>query len=342
MKIIIDGFGGDLAPLAPLTAAVGAAREYGVEIAVTGDGAKLVKCAQDNGLDITSLEIIDAPDVMPVEAEPTGILKAYSNSSMAVGLRAVAEGRGDAFVSAGSTGALVVGGTFIVKRIRGIKRPMLGTLIPMQGGGFFMIADSGANHDCRPEMLVQFALMGAAYQKAVAGLKNPRVGLINIGTEDNKGTDLQVQALPLLREAPVNFVGNVEARELMLGACDVAVCDGFTGNVILKHTEGLAKFFTNALKDIFYTNTMTKLAALCVKKQLGEFKKKLDYREQGGVPILGVRAPVIKAHGSSDARALKNAIRQAKICLEQDVIGEIERGVGALRAEKEGADNAAD
>jgi len=334
MKIIIDGFGGDLAPLAPLQAACEAAQEFGVTVAVTGDRKRLLACADENHLPLDGIEFIDAPDVMPVEAEPTSILKAYADSSMAVGLKAVAAGEGDAFVSAGSTGALIVGATFLVKRIKGVKRPVLGTPIPTQGG-YYLLADSGANHDCRPEMLVQFAIMGTAYQKAIMGLENPRVGLVNIGTEENKGTDLQVQALPLLQAAPVNFIGNVEARDLPLGGCDVAVCDGFTGNVVLKLTEGLAKFFSGALKEIFYTNALTKLAALCIKKPFSAFKKTMDYREQGGVPILGVKCPVIKAHGASDARALKSAMRQAKICVEQDVIGEIERGVASLREEKE-------
>jgi len=336
MKIIIDGFGGDLAPLAPLQAAAAAVRELGVSMAVTGDRDKLTACAAENGISLEGVELIDAPQVMPIEEEPTAILKAYADSSMAVGLRAVSAGEGDAFVSAGSTGALIVGATFLVKRIRGIKRPVLGTPIPTKGG-FYLLADSGANHDCRPEMLVQFAIMGTAYQKAVRGLENPRVGLVNIGTEENKGTDLQVQALPLLGAAPVNFIGNVEARELPLGGCDVAVCDGFTGNVVLKLTEGMAKFFSDALREIFYTSALTKAAALCIKKPFGEFKKSLDYREQGGVPILGVRCPVIKAHGASDAHTLKNAIRQAKICIEHNVIGEIERGVAEIKQGKEDA-----
>ena len=330
MKIILDGFGGDLAPLAPLQAAADAVRELGVSVIVTGDEKKLSACAAEHKISLEGIELFDAPLVMPVVAEPTSILKIYADSSIAAGLRLVAAGEGEAFVSAGSTGALEVGGTFLVKRVKGVKRPALGTSIPMKGG-FYLLIDSGANHDVRPEMLAQFAVMGAAYQKALLGVENPRIGLVNIGTEDNKGTDLQVQALPLLREAPVNFIGNVEARELPLGGCDVAVCDGFTGNVILKLTEGLGSFFSGAIKDVLFTNALTKLSALAIKKPFSEFKKSLDYREIGGVPILGLKAPVVKAHGASDAHALKNAIRQAKFCVERGVIGEIERGVAEIR-----------
>lgn len=334
MKIILDGFGGDLAPLAPLQAAADAVRELGVSIVVTGDQEKLAACAKEHNISLNGIELHHAPLVIPVEAEPTSILKAYAESSMAVGLKLVAAGEGDAFVSAGSTGALVVGGTFLTKRCKGVKRPALGTSIPMKGG-FYLLIDSGANHDVRPEMLVQFAVMGAAYQRALLGTENPRVGLVNIGTEENKGTDLQVQALPLLKKAPVHFIGNVEARELPLGGCDVAVCDGFTGNIILKLTEGMGSFFGGAIKSVLLTNTLTKLSALAIKKPFTEFKKSLDYREIGGVPILGLRSPVIKAHGASDARALKNAIRQAKICVERGVIAEIERGIEEIRSAQE-------
>ena len=334
MKIIIDGFGGDLAPLAPLQAAAAAVKELGVEIAVTGDEEKLVACADENNISLEGITIHHAPDVMPVEAEPKTVLKQYADSSMAVGLRLVADGEGDAFVSAGSTGALIVGATFIVKRIKGVKRPVLGTPVPTKGGTYLLV-DSGANHDCRPEMLTQFAIMGTAYQRAVAGIANPRVGLVNIGTEENKGTELQVESLPRLKAAPVNFIGNVEARELPLGGCDVAVCDGFTGNIILKLSEGMAKFFVGALKEIFYTSFITKLGALTIKKPLGALKSKMDYKETGGVPILGVKSPIIKAHGASDGYALKNAIRQAKLCVEKDAIGEIARGVAAIKEEKE-------
>lgn len=334
MKIIIDGFGGDLAPLAPLQAASDAARELGVEMIVTGDEDKLRQCAEENKISLDGVTLYHAPNVMPVEEEPKAILKKYSDSSMAVGLRLVADGEGDAFVSAGSTGALIVGATFIVKRIKGVKRPVLGTPVPTKGGTYLLV-DSGANHDCRPEMLTQFAIMGTAYQRAVAGIENPRVGLVNIGTEENKGTELQVEALPRLKAAPVNFIGNIEARELPLGGCDVAVCDGFTGNVILKLSEGMAKFFVGALKDIFYSSTMAKLGALTIKKPLGELKKSMDYKETGGVPILGVKSPIIKAHGASDGYALKNAVKQAKKCVEKDAIGEIAKKVTAIKEEGE-------
>lgn len=332
MNIVLDGFGGDLSPLEPLRGAAAAVRELGVTVTVTGDEKKLADCAAENRIPLDGITFADAPLVIPVSADPTSILKEYAASSMAVGLKLVAEGKGDALVSAGSTGALLVGATFVVKRIRGVRRPALGTLIPMKGRKFYFLIDAGANHDCRAEMLAQFAVMGAAYCEQIMGVKRPRVGLANIGVEPEKGTELQRQAYGLLSSAEfLNFVGNAEAREIPNDFCDVVVCDGFTGNIILKLTEGFSRFFNGALRDVFYTNALTKAAALAVKKPFGDFKKSLDYKEYGGAPLLGIARPVIKAHGSSDARAFKNAVRQAKFCIERDVAGEIERGVRSLK-----------
>jgi glycerol-3-phosphate acyltransferase PlsX len=242
---------------------------------------------------------------------------------MAVGLKLLAEGGGDAFVTAGSTGAAVVGASLIVKRIKGVKRPALAPIIP-DSKGCHMMLDIGANTECRPEMLAQFAIMGTAYMRAFMGLEKPRVGLVNIGAEPNKGTDLQTAAYRLLQKAPVNFIGNVEARELPLGACDIALTDGFTGNIILKHTEGMAKFFSLELKDILLGSATSKLAALILKKRVQNFRKKLDYTEYGGTPLMGIRKPVIKAHGSSNAKAFKNAIRQARQMCASDIPSQIE------------------
>lgn len=332
MNIVIDGFGGDHAPLEPLRGAAAAVAELGVSVTVTGDETKLIDCAKQNNISLKDITMVDARSVIPVDEEPTKILKSYSDCSMAVGLKLVAEGKADAFVSAGSTGALLTGATFIVKRAKGVKRPAIGTLIPMKGKKFYLLVDAGANHDCRPEMLAQFAVMGTAYHQKIIGSDAPRVGLINIGTEEHKGTDLQRQTYALLKEAAeINFIGNVEARELPNDGCDVAVCDGFTGNIILKLTEGFSSFFGGVLKNIFFANTFTKMGALLVKKQISEFKRSMDYKEYGGAPILGTVKPVIKAHGSSDAKAFKNAIRQAKFCIERDVCGEIERGVAKLK-----------
>lgn len=333
MKIVIDATGGDLAPLEPLRGAADAAAELGVEMLVTGDEAQLRACAREHGISLDGITLIDAPRVIPIEAEPTSLLKEYADCSMAVGMNLVARGEADAIVSAGSTGALLVGATFLVKRIKGVKRPAIGTMIPAQGGRFYLLCDAGANHDCRPEMLTQFAVMGSAYYEKIMGAEHPRVGLINIGTEETKGTELQVAALPLLKALPgIHFVGNVEARELPLGGCDVAVCDGFTGNVVLKLTEGMGKFLGGAVRDVLFSNLRTKLGALLIAKEFSVFKKSLDYKETGGAPILGAVRPVIKAHGSSDARAFKNAIRQAKSCVERDICGAIAEGVARQKA----------
>lgn len=335
MNIVIDGFGGDHVPLEPLRGAAAAVAEYGVSVTVTGDEEKLRACAAKHRIPLKNITFVHAPTVIPMDEEPTRILKDYADCSMAVALKLVADGKADAVISAGSTGALLAGGTFIVKRARGIKRPALGTLIPMAGGRFYLLVDAGANHDCRAEMLCQFAVMGTAYYEKMMGVKSPRVGIVNIGTEEHKGTELQRQTYALLKNTEaLNFVGNVEARELPNGGCDVAVCDGFTGNIILKLSEGFAAFFSGVLKGVFTENIATKLGALLVAKQLGAFKSAMDYKEYGGAPILGVSRPVLKAHGSSDARAFKNAIRQAKFCIERDVCQEIERGVARLKSEE--------
>lgn len=323
MRIIVDGFGGDNAPDSVLQGCRTAMDLWNCEIILTGDEQKLRQRAEELGVSLEGIEICDAPDVIPMEAEPTSILKQYKDSSMARGLQLLAEGKGEAFVSAGSTGALVVGGTLVVKRLKGVKRPAIGTVIPCKDG-CFMLIDSGANHDCRPEMLRQFGLMGSVYMKRILGISNPRVGLVNIGVEETKGTELQVTAFGLMKEAGYNFIGNVEARDVPLGGCDVAVCDGFTGNVILKTVEGVAKLFMSEIKGIFMASLPNKLAALMVKKDIAGFKKKFDSSEYGGALLLGVRRPVIKAHGSSDAKAMFNAIRQAISCHENNIIGEIE------------------
>ena len=332
MRIIVDAYGGDNAPDAVLQGCRMAADRWKCEIILTGDEQKLRQRAAELSVSLEGIGIADAPDVIPVEAEPTAILKQYQQSSMARGLQMLANGEGEAFVSAGSTGALVVGGTLIVKRLKGVKRPAIGTVIPCRGGCFLLL-DSGANHDCRPEMLRQFGLMGAVYMKRIIGVPNPRVGLVNIGTEETKGTELQVQAYQLMKEAGYNFIGNVEAREVPLGGGDVAVCDAFTGNILLKTMEGLATLFMGELKAIFMKSLPNKLAAAAVKKDIKGLKKQFDSAEYGGALLLGSRSPVIKAHGSSDAKAFYNAIRQAISCCENNIIGEIESQLAAQTEE---------
>ena len=330
MKVIIDMYGGDNAPKAPILGAAMAAKELGVDIVAVGNEAEMRKICEEN--DISGFEFIDAPMVMPVCAEPTEVMKSYKESSLAVGLRALAEGRGDAFVSAGSTGAIVVGATLIVKRIKGIKRAALASVIPGLDRSY-MLLDLGANVECRPEMLCQFASMGSIYMNKLEGVKNPEVGLINIGAEESKGGELQKEAYKLLKESDLNFIGNVEPRDLPKGVCDVAVADGWTGNIVLKLTEGLVSAFGKKLKGVMMSSLLTKLGALTMKGALTDFKKSMDYTERGGAPLLGIAKPVIKAHGSSDPKAFMNAVRQAKAFYEQDVIGTISAAVAAQKEE---------
>ena len=330
MKVIIDMYGGDNAPKAPILGAAMAAKELGVDIVAVGSEAEMRKICEENG--ISGFEFIDAPLVMPVCAEPTEVMKSYKESSLAVGLKALADGRGDAFVSAGSTGAIVVGATLIVKRIKGIKRAALASVIPGLDRSY-MLLDLGANVECRPEMLCQFASMGSIYMNKLEGVENPEVGLINIGAEESKGGELQKEAYKLLKESDLNFIGNVEPRDLPKGVCDVAVADGWTGNIVLKLTEGLVSAFGKKLKGVMMSSLLTKLGALTMKGALTDFKKSMDYTERGGAPLLGIAKPVIKAHGSSDPKAFMNAVRQAKAFYEQDVIGTISAAVAAQKEE---------
>ena len=330
MRIIVDAFGGDNAPLAILQGCEMAVREYGVDILAVGSEKTIREVCGKNNISLDRISIIDVEKVMPVEVDAAEVVKSYDDSTLAVGLKMLSNREGDAYVSAGSTGAVTVGASLFVKRIKGIKRAALATIIP-NANGCYMLIDIGANKECRPEMLVQFGIMGSAYMEHIIGVKSPRVGTINIGAEDNKGLDLQKNANEQMKHAPINFIGNVEPRYLPQGACDVAVCDGFTGNVVLKLTEGLGKWFANELKGIFMESAASKLGYLFVKGGVSNFKSKMDYKEYGGAPLMGISRPVIKAHGSSDARAFKNAIRQAKEYTERGVIAQIESSLEQMK-----------
>jgi len=320
MKVIVDAFGGDNAPLEILKGSALAQDELGVEIVLCGRTQEIEKCAKENEIDISKMDIIYAPDIVTMSSSPSDILKSGANSSMAVGLKALAEGKGDAFVSAGSTGSLVMGATFFVKRIKGVKRATLATIMPSNKEPF-MLVDCGANVECTPEMLSSFAVMGSIYMNKVQGVNSPRVGILNIGTEDSKGGELQQKTFELLKNSgKVNFIGNVEARDVPYGSADVVVCDGFTGNIFLKTFEGVANVIMKNIKQMFTKNILTKLSSIAIKGGVVEFKKKMDYTEFGGAPLMGISKPVIKAHGSSNAKAFKNAIRQAYVYAQQDVI----------------------
>ena len=325
MNILLDAFGGDHAPLEAIKGARLAADTFkDVHMMLVGDTAKIEDCAKENKIDIKDIIILQAGDVLTMEDEPTSVLKAEPDSSLAVGFKALKDGKADAFVTAGNTGAVVVGGTLIVKRMKGVKRPALTSTIPCATGDYLLM-DMGANVECKPDMLQQFAIMGSVYMEQICGIQNPRVGLANIGVESHKGTPLQQEAYKLLQKAPINFIGNAEVRDVPFGVADVVVADGFTGNIMLKLTEGLAKMFAGELKGIMKKNALTKLGALTMLGGVNEFKNKLDYKKKGGAPLLGVAKPVIKAHGSSDAEAFKNAVGQAITMIKTDMIGTIER-----------------
>ncbi len=331
MRIIVDAFGGDHAPLEVIKGCRKAQDELDVQIVLSGDTERIRKAAEQEHIDISDFEILHAPEVFDIHAQPTTIVKEGKNTSLAVGLQALRDGKGDAFVSAGSTGGLVAGATFLTKRIKGIKRPALAPILPT-AKGHMMLMDAGANVDCRPEMLVQFAIMGSAYMEHVKGVKNPRVGLLNVGAEDTKGRELEQQAYKLLRNAPINFVGNAEARELPSGDFDVVVSDGFSGNIALKLYEGMGSFFKGKLKN-WFSGIGGKLAAVMILSKIKAFQKSMDYKEEGGAVLMGIAFPVIKAHGSSDAKAFYNAVRQAKKCVDGNITATISKTVAEMKGE---------
>ena len=333
MRIIVDGFGGDHAPGEILLGCARAMDQLGVEIVLAGDRDKLLACAGELGLkeQLNRMEILHCTDVLTMEDEPTHILKEKSESSMAVGMRALAEGKGDAFASAGNSGALAVGATSIVKRIKGVRRVAFAPVLPSTRTPF-MISDGGANVVCRPDMLLQFGLMGSVYMEKVMGVKNPRVGLVNVGAEEHKGDELRLAAHALLKDCKeINFIGNVEPRDIPYGACDVAVADGFTGNMVLKLYEGTALAMMGMVKEIFQKNGKNKLAAAMIYGDLRELKKKMDYNSYGGAPIIGAAKPVFKMHGNARAGAVENALRLVRDCTQSGFVEEIAR---ALSAEK--------
>ncbi len=337
MKIIVDAFGGDNAPLEVIKGAAQAVKDFSVEIVLAGNEQTILKVANENNISLDGITIKHAETVIDICDEPTMVIKDKKDCSMAVGMQMLADDEGDAFVSAGSTGAIVVGATFIVKRLKGIKRAALATILPTKTTPV-MLMDSGANADCRPEMLVQFAVMGSAYMNKIMGVESPKVGLANIGAEETKGRELELETYKKLKAAPINFGGNIEAREIPNGTFDVVVTDGFSGNLLLKLYEGMGSFFAKTLKDMLLKGITSKLAALLIYKKVKAFKKKMDYSEYGGAPLLGTAKPVIKAHGSSDAKAFYNAIRQAKTVVETNVIGEVASALATMKEQNASAE----
>ncbi len=310
MKILVDVMSGDNAPLEMIKGAAFAAKEYSDhDIAVIGDENVISDVAVKNDIDLSEIEIINATSVITMEDKPMCVVREKRDSSMSRGLKLLSEGAVDAFVSAGNTGALITGATLIVRRIVGINRAAIASVLPLSNPVLLM--DSGANLTVTSDNISQFAFMGAKYMEKIYGIERPRVGQLNNGTEYNKGNALQVESYQVLSESGLEFVGNVESKEVPFGVCDVLVTDGYTGNIFLKCVEGMGKFMMGLLKDILKTNIATMVSALTMKEKLSEVKHRFDTSEHGGAPLLGICKPVIKAHGSSDAKAIKNAVRQA-------------------------------
>lgn len=323
MKIIVDGMGGDNAPESTVRGSIEAVKEYDIEIIITGPRELLEKELNKYDYPKNKITILNASEKIENTDNPTLAIRKKKDSSLVVALKAMTENKGDGVISAGNTGALLAGGLFIVKRIDGIDRAALTVIYPTTKGASLLV-DAGANMDSKPEYLEQFAIMGSIYVENVMNIKNPKVGLVNVGIEDEKGNQLTKDAYALIKQRNINFVGNIEARDLPEGIVDVIVCDGFVGNIILKLTEGMAKSIFTLLKRGFVKNTKSKLGALLLKPEMIKLKKVLDYREYGGAPLLGTKQPIVKAHGSSDYYAFKNGIIHLKTFIEKDVISIIE------------------
>ena len=334
MKIIIDAMGGDNAPQAPVEGAVLAAKSYGCEIILTGDGAQLEALLQ--GRERERITVVPATQVITMEDKPSTAVRQKKDSSMSVALRMLAEGQADAMISAGSTGALLTGATLVTKRIRGVRRAALGTLLPQKTGKKAMLMDCGANAECTPEFLLQFAFMGSIYMKTQQGVEAPRVALVNNGAEEGKGDPLRQEAFALLKKADaeghIRFVGNLEGRDVLAGQADVLVCDGFTGNVLLKGIEGTAGFLMREIKQVMTAGLPAKLAALVLRPGMMALKEKMDYKSVGGAPLMGIAKPVIKAHGSSDAGAFVSAVEQTILFAHSGFIRQVEEHIPYMTA----------
>lgn len=323
-RILVDAHGGDYAPLEIVKGCARAVKDCGAKITLIGREDEIRQAAQEAGVTLDGIDIRHTDDIITMEDDPVSIVRAHKNCSMAEGMRMLSEGQGGAFVSAGSTGAMVVGSRLIVKNIGGIKRAALASVLPCQGGAYLLL-DCGANSECKPEFLRDFALMGSAYMSGIMGVEKPRIGLLCNGTEDHKGTDLTRAAKELIQQTDLNFIGYVEGRDAPLGMVDVLVTDGFTGNVYLKLSEGMGKMISNGLKKSMKQNPIRILGAGLASGALKDFKKQMDYKEYGGAPLLGLKHPVIKAHGTADEKVIVNTIRQAMAYLSGDVGGRIEK-----------------
>lgn len=322
MLILIDAMGGDNAPEAVVNGCIDALNEMeGYDLALIGDREKIQQILDQKEFKSQRLNIIHAKDVITME-DSANAFRTKKESSMVVGLNLLKEKKGDVFLSAGNTKVLMTGATLVMKRIKGVDRPALAPVMPTKRGGICLI-DAGANTTCKPLNYLQFGIMGSIFMREVFNVENPRVGLINNGTELNKGTDIVKQAHAMLAESNINFTGNIEGRDITDGSVDVAVCDGFVGNILLKFFEGIGSFLKESLKGIFSKNIISKIAAALIMGELKKFNKKIDYTEYGGAPLLGVNGKVMKAHGSSNAKAIKNAIFKAYSYGKSSVVEQI-------------------
>lgn len=336
MKIILDAMGGDNAPLAVVQGALEAHAQCGADIVLVGREEAIRACL--SGPLPEGVEIVNATEVVEMCDDPATAFKRKKDSSLTVGLTMLKNGEGDAFVSAGSTGALLAGATLLVKRIRGVRRAAMGPVLPTATGRA-LLCDCGANADCTPEYLLQFAYLGNFYAQRLMGVEKPRVGLLNIGAEPSKGDTLRHETYALLeeagREGRLNFIGNIEANTALAGGCDVIVADGYSGNIMLKSVEGAAKLMSGELKKMLTKSAKTKLAYLLLKDGLADFKKMLDPNEVGGTALLGISRPVVKAHGSSNAAAFCNAVRQTIAVAESGIIADITQNVDKMKVTPE-------
>jgi glycerol-3-phosphate acyltransferase PlsX len=330
VTIALDGMGGDNAPDTVVDGAVLAARELGVRILLVGQRELLSPRLASQGAP-AGIEVVHASEIVEMSEHPANAVRQKTDSSMVVGVRLVKEGRAGAFVSAGNTGAVMAAGLFELRRIRGVDRPALAAVFPTRRGGT-LIVDVGANADCKPEYLAQFALMGSVYMRSVFGIAQPKVALLSNGEEETKGNALVQAAHPKLRDLPIDFVGNIEGKDIPVGEVDVVVCDGFTGNVVLKLSEGLASNITGLIREEINSSIVSKLFAVGVLPAFRRVRKRLDYAEYGGAPLLGLNGVCIVAHGRSNALAIKNAVRVAMQCVQQDVVGTIAAGLSAAPA----------
>ncbi|WP_066507210.1 phosphate acyltransferase PlsX [Abyssisolibacter fermentans] len=334
MKIVVDAMGGDHGVVSTVKGAIDAVNEYGVDVILVGKEGLILEQINKYNYKGQKIKIVNADEIITNEDKPVKAIRNKKNSSIVIGMQLVKDGEGDAFISAGNTGAVLTGGLFVVGRIKGIDRPAIAPVYPCEKGPSILL-DAGANADCKAKYLQQFAIMGSVYANKILDIDNPKVGLVNIGTEKGKGNELVKEAYDLIENSDVNFSGNIEARDVPKGIVDVMVCDGFVGNTILKLSEGLAKTLFSQLKDVFLSSIKTKLAALMLKSGLKKLKNSFDYSEYGGALLIGLKSPVIKAHGSSNPKAIKNAIRQAKQIIDKKVVDIIKDEIEYLNNSKD-------